>query len=285
MSELPIVDFMRFIRLKSKYITKLFFVLALFPSCEHAWSTELVAHKAFYSIKLGAVSEGSEFVGAKGNVSQSIERTCNGWTMSQTLRMSLTTSDGGEVIQNLRFTGWESNDARRYHFFASNNVDGVRDDSRGFALKGMENGVGNASYRIPKNLKVSLPENTFFPIGHLRWLIERALAGEQLVSGTLFDGTRPSAQRVTAFIGKKKQYGQHITEDQGMLLGPLSQRPGWNIRMGFYELDSQDSVPSYELEILQLDNGITPTLILDYQDFTLLLNQERLNELPPPDCS
>jgi hypothetical protein len=55
--------------------------------------------------------------------------------------------------------------------------------------------------------------------------------------------------------------------------------------MGFYELDSQDSVPSYELEILQLDNGITPTLILDYQDFTLLLNQERLNELPPPDCS
>ena len=276
---------MRFTSFSYKYITKCLFGLALLSYAERAWAAELVAHKAFYSLKLGTVSEGSDFIGAQGNVSLSLEHTCDGWTMSQTLHMILATSDGGQVIQDLRFTGWESDDGTRYRFFASNNVDGVRNDFRGRALKVLENGTGNANYSIPEELKVPLPKGTLFPLGHTSWLIERALAGERQVSNTLFDGTQQAVQKATAFIGKKMQYGEHISKEQGTLLGPLSQRPGWNIRMGFYELDSKNSMPAYEMEVLQLDNGITPSLMLDYQDFTVILTQVRLDDIPLPDCS
>ena len=275
---------MTFNWLNPKDLIKLSFGLAIFTSSQHAWSTDLVAYKAFYSISLGTVRENSGIVDAKGNVSLSVERTCNGWTMSQTLRMSLTTRDGGEVVQNLRFTGWESIDGGRYNFFASNNVDGVRNDSRGFALKGIENKSGNARFRIPKEYNVSLPQGTFFPLGHTKWLIGRALAGVRHVSNTLFDGTHKGVQKVTAFIGEKKFNGQHITKDQETMLGPLSQRPGWKIRLGFYDLQSKDSAPSYELEILQLDNGVTPSLELEHQDFSLIFTQERLNEISLPNC-
>jgi len=273
---------MRFTSFSNKYIIKFLFGLVLFSYAEHALAVELVAHKAFYSLKLGTVREGSDFIGAQGNVSLSVEHTCDGWTMSQILHMVLSTPDGGEVIQNLRFTGWESDDGIRYRFFASNNVDGVRNDFRGRALKGLEN--GNAIYSIPEELKVPLPKGTLFPIAHTSWLIERALAGERQVTTTLFDGTQEGVQKVTAFIGKKMQHGEHTTKEQGTLLGPLSQRPGWNIRMGLFELDSQNSMPAYEMEVLQLDNGITPSIILDYQDFTVVLTQVRLDDIPLPDC-
>jgi len=39
-----------------------------------------------------------------------------------------------------------------------------------------------------------------------------------------------------------------------------------------------------QVEILQLDNGITPKLTLDYQDFTVILTQERLEEISQPVC-
>lgn len=276
---------MNFVRFSSKYVTKFLIALALLTYDKCAWSTEIVAHKAFYSLKMGTVRSGSDFVGAQGNASLSIEHTCDGWTMSQALRMNLTTSDGKEVIQDLQFAGWESLDGTRYHFFSSNNVDGVRDDSRGRALKELEYGTGNAYYRIPEQFKVPLPKGTLFPLGHTSWLIKSALAGERQVSKTLFDGTRQGAQKVSAFISKKKQYGQHITQEQGVLLGSLSQRPGWNIHMGFYEPDSSELMPAYEMEILQLDNGVTPSIMLDYQDFTIILTQERLNANPLPKCS
>jgi hypothetical protein len=111
------------------------------------------------------------------------------------------------------------------------------------------------------------------------------MAGERQVSNTVFDGAgAEGAQQVTAFIGPKMKSGQHITKEQAEVLGPLSQRPGWNIRMGFYELDFQNSVPDYEVEILQLDNGITPSLMWDYHGFTVIFTQKRLEEIPLPDC-
>lgn len=276
---------MKTIRLSSKYIISVLFGFVLFTCDEPTWATELLAHKAIYSLKLGAVSQGSHVVGAQGKASLSIERTCDGWTMSQTLLMRLSIPDGGEITQDLRFAGWESNDGTLYSFFSSNNVDSMRNDFRGRASKVSKGGTGVANYSTPEKIKIPLPKGTLFPLAHTSSLIEGALAGERQVSNTLFDGSHQGALKVTAFIGEKMLYGEHITKKQGELLGPLTQRPGWNIRMGFYELDSYNSMPAYEMEIIQLDNGITPSLIIDYQDFTIILTQERLISSPPPDCS
>ncbi len=260
-------------------------VLGAGLSVKGAFAADMVAHKAFYSMKLGAVRAGSGFVGVRGNMGLSIERTCDGWTMSQTQRMDLATPDGGEIEQDLRFTAWESDDGASYRFFASNNVNGEREDFRGRAQKDSPGGVGNANYRIPDGRKIPLPEGTMFPLGYTNWLIDQALAGGRQVSDVLFDGSdgeRP--QQVTAFIGQKLKPEEHIANKRLKALGPLSERPGWNIRIGYFELDTQQSVPDYEVEVLQLDNGVTPMLTLDYQDFTIILTLEKLEEIPQPKC-
>jgi len=271
--------------INTKYILVVVLALAPLMGVEQVNAADIVAHRAFYSLKLGSVRTGSDFVGASGNMGLSMERTCDGWTMSQTLRMDLATSSGEQVVQDLRFTGWESDDGTQYRFFASNNVNGVREDFRGRALTHAPKGEGDANFRIPEGKKIPLPEGTMFPLGHTLWLIERALAGDRQVSRTVFDGADGQGpQMVSAFIGPKQKSGDHISKAQAAALGPLSERPGWNIRMGFYELGTQQAVPDYEVEILQLDNGVTLGLTLDYQDFTVILTQERLEEIPLPDC-
>lgn len=276
---------MKNIKVRINIIAALAGFVAALIGVETAFAADMVAHRAFYSLKLGTVRAGSDFVGVDGKMGLSMERTCDGWTMSQTLRMDLQSSSGEQVQQDLRFTAWESDDGRQYRFFASNNVNGEREDFRGRAQMNAEAGVGNANFRIPEGMKIALPEGTMFPLGHTAWLIERAQAGDRQVSRVVFDGAGGEGpQKVTAFIGRKLKSGDHISSAQAALLGPLAERPGWSIRMGFYELDSQQSAPDYEVEILQLDNGITPTLILDYQEFTVILTQESVEEIPPPEC-
>ena len=273
------------IRISVKNIIVTAFVLVTLACASVAVAADMVAHRAFYSLKLGVVRSGSDFVGAGGNMGLSMERTCEGWTMSQTLQMDLSTTSGEQIAQDLRFTAWESDDGNKYRFFASNNVNGQREDFRGRALVNGSDGSGNANFRIPEGRKIPLPEGTMFPLGHTAWLIDRASAGERQVSRTVFDGADGEGpQQVTAFIGPKLKSGDHISGVQAAALGPLSKQPGWKIRMGFYELDSQQSAPDYEVEILQLENGITPTLTLDYQEFTVILTQESLEEIALPDC-
>ena len=250
-----------------------------------AFAADLVSHRAFYSLKLGTVRSGSDYVGARGSMGLSMERTCDGWTLSQTLRLDLSTPEGNEVTQDIRFAAIESDDGTRYRFFDSSNVNGERKDFRGRAVMESEGGAGNATYQIPEELKIPLPVGTLFPLGHTFWLIKRAQAGERHATALVYDGAGGEGpQQVTAFIGPKLPIDGHIAKAQMQALGPLTERPGWNIRMGFYGLDSPQSVPDYEVEMLQLDNGVTPTLLLDYQDFTVILTQESVEEIPSPVC-
>ncbi|HEB79558.1 MAG TPA: DUF1849 family protein, partial [Rhodospirillales bacterium] len=60
--------------------------------------------------------------------------------------------------------------------------------------------------------------------------------------------------------------------------------PGWNIRIAFFPLDSQKPEPEYEMEVLQLDNGVAQRLLLDYGSLTVILELEKIEAIKPPVC-
>jgi len=263
----------------------LFVAVAFFILPAPAYSADFVAHKAFYGLKMGSLRPGSDFVSARGNMSLSIEKTCDGWSLSQTLLMDLGLPSGDEVKQDLRYAGWESNDGKQFRFFASNKVDDDREDFRGRALLDVRGGPGNARFNIPEERKIPLPSGTLFPLSHTAWLIERAKAGVHQASGLIFDGADGDApQHVTAFISEKHLPKDLIAKGKMRDFGDLNQSPGWSIRMAFYPLDSTNTVPDYEVEVLQLENGVTPHLVLDYDDFSVVMNLEGLKRIADPEC-
>jgi len=240
----------------------------------------LKAHRAIYTLKLGELRSGASLVDARGAMISVMEKSCDGWMLAQTLTMEIDTVEGRTVKQNMRFAGWESLDGKTYRFVAKNKRGGEDTDFRGSAHAAAA-AIGKAVFKIPKDKNFELPEGTMFPVGHMAWLIEKARSGARQAPRFLFDGADGTGpQQVDVFIGRRIQ-----ADDHGQArLGPLTEQAGWNMRMAFFPVKGQQSLPEYEIEVLQLENGVAPRMILDYEDFSVIMELEKIEAVPAPSC-
>ncbi len=245
-------------------------------------AADIVSHRGIYDLKLSSSRQGGPFVDARGGLDMTIEKTCDGWLLTQDLVMELATAQGTEVQQLIRYSGWESLDGGRYRFVSRTQTGAEKKESRGRASVVAGDLSGEADFQAPKAEKVKLPPGTRFPIAHAAWLIDRALAGEHQAPSVVFDGTDGEGpQNVTAFIGRKIEMKEH---GRGSL-GPLGERDGWTMRLAFFAEGSRDASPEYEMEILQLANGVAPRMVVDYRDFSVVLDIRKIEPIAAPVCS
>ncbi|MEK7246765.1 MAG: DUF1849 family protein [Pseudomonadota bacterium] len=255
--------------------------LGLALQASTAWAAEIASHRGFYGLKLSSARQGGAFIDARGGLDMTIEKTCDGWLLSQDLAMELATAQGGEVRQVIRYSGWESLDGKNYRFVSRTQTGQDRKESRGDAHVIASDLSGEAVFQRPKAKTVPLPPGTRFPIAHAIWLIDRALAGEHQAPSAVFDGTDGEGpQNVTAFIGRKVAAKEH---GRGTL-GALAEQAGWTMRLAFFAEDSKEASPEYEMEIFQLANGVAPRMVLDYRDFSVVLEIQKIEPIPPPAC-
>ncbi|MEE8393508.1 MAG: DUF1849 family protein [Rhodospirillales bacterium] len=253
-------------------------VLAIVPA--PLWAAELAPHRAFYSLNLGQTRPGIAVVGARGAMSIVLEKTCEGWITSQRLSMAVYTSADDGMVQEVDYTGWESLDGQSYRFASKELADGERKYVKGMALAAAPGSPGKAIYRTPEAKTIPLPAGTMFPAGHMAWLIDQALAGQRQAPRAVFDGIDgDGAWKVIAFIGPRV-----VPDKSRDVSAPLLERPGWKMRLAFYPLDSKASEPEYEVEVMQLDNGVATEIVLDHRMFTAIFKLEKIEAVPPPDC-
>ncbi len=247
-----------------------------------AESADIVSHRGIYDLKLSSSRQGGPFVDARGGLDMTIEKTCDGWLLTQDMVMELATAQGSEVRQLIRYSGWESLDGGRYRFVSRTQTGSEQKESRGNARVTAGDLSGEADFQAPKAQKVKLPPGTRFPIAHAAWLIDRALAGEHQAPSVVFDGTDGEGpQNVTAFIGRKVEAKEH---GRGSI-GPLAEREGWTMRLAFFAEGSRDAPPEYEMEIFQLANGVAPRMVVDYRDFSVVLDIRKIETIAAPACS
>jgi len=255
------------------------FLAPAFGSAEAA--TQLAPHRAIYSVSLAPASAGGPVLDVDGVMSMSIEETCDGWIFTQDMKTVITVDSGDTVSQSALFTSWESLDGRDYRF-ASHVVTGdgqlvLRGDAR---LE--QDGSGLAHYREPNEVEVALPKGTLFPVSHTAWLIDEAKAGTRSAPHIVFTGSEDlEAELVNAFIGDYVPPGNQTSAD----MGELAAQGGWPLTMAFYPLASQTGVPSFSMRALQLENGVSPELLMDFGDFSTRLSIQQLEAIDRPSCS
>ena len=246
-----------------------------------AGAAEIASHRGFYGLKLSSSRQGGAFVDARGGLDMTIEKTCDGWLLTQNMAMELATAQGEQVRQAVRYSGWESLDGARYRFVSKTRTDRSEKDAKGTARVGVADKPGEAVFENAETKAVALPPGTRFPIAHAAWLIERALAGDHQAPSVVFDGTDGEGpQRVATFIGRKiaaKDHGRAA-------IGPLADQVGWTMRLAFFPEGSTEASPEYEMEILQLANGVAPRMVIDYHDFSVELEIKKIESIPAPSC-
>jgi len=241
---------------------------------------DIVPHRALYSLSLGKATASGGFIDVQGAVKTQIEKTCDAWITTEQVNMRVKIRTGATINQDLTYTGWESEDGKQYRFAANSVLDGEETRFRGRASSQRDK-PGRAVFSEPKKFDMALPTGTQFYFGLTAWLIEQAEAGAKRAETVSFDGTdEDGPQRVVAFIFPLKDKSSSLWGKFGALLD----RPGWTVRLAFYAIDSKNAVPSYEVEAVLLDNGVTPRMEMVFSEFTAIQKLEKIEALKGPEC-
>jgi hypothetical protein len=242
----------------------------------------LTPHRAIYEVKVISPQTGSSIVSGNGLMTIQFEKSCDGWITGQTWHMAMNTFDGKSFKHDVRYATWESFDGLQYRFSIRDQSDRVKKTFKGKATVESVPGIGKAFYQKPKKATFDLPEDTVFPISHLEQMLKKAEAGEHLVPFILFDGASEKGPlRVATFISDKKAAGSIKLPIKHDLLNV----GGWSMRMAFYPAKGRTAEPEYELDVMQLENGIVPKALQVLPDFTIEMTLKKLEKIKYVKCS
>jgi hypothetical protein len=246
-----------------------------------AADADINPHRALYTMSLGTSRTDSGVTGARGAMAYQWGETCDGWTVEQRYKLTLSYAESQDVAIVSNFVTWESKDGLRYRFNQKETRNGTVDEEiRGEAqLDGPGKG-GTITFEKPDAKTMKLPPGALFPSAHTILLIAKAQAGENFLSRQVFDGaTVEGAVLVTAAIG-----GKAGPDPKDELKTPILQHTGWHVRLAFFPADLTEEKPDYELGMLLLDNGVSRDMLIDYGDYTIKAKLDSIEALPKPNC-
>jgi hypothetical protein len=255
-------------------------LLAAGPSVAAAADAKpLFPHRALYVVQLKSPTAG--IAGARGAAATTLERTCDGWIATSRMTTDLTTDEGEVVRMDSRLSGWESTDGVNYRFVASSDFADTRESFKGSAVSKGPSGPAKVDYTEPGTTTLPLPVGTLFPVAHLRGLIDKARAGERIFTAVTFDGTEAIGPRqATAFIRPAAKPDAELAAK----LGVHAAETAWSMRIAYFPADGSALTPDFEVESVQLENGIVAGIVAEYRDFSMVLHLQSIEPLEAPRC-
>ncbi len=242
---------------------------------------DLLSHRASYRRSLARPASGpgpgTGMESVRGGLVLEWRADCTGWLSQQRLGFVAKPTEGADVTQDVRFSSWEAADFTHLRFQVRTFEDGKEKEavSGAAALTG-PGGKGEVQYTQPKASRVELPPGTLFPTEHVRHLINTARSGAQLVNNYVFDGSGPDALNlVSAVIG---QAVQAVRDD-----GTSEQR--WPVHLAYYAVGTADALPQFQIRFNLSEIGVLHDIVLDYGEFALKGQLEKLERLTEPKCN
>lgn len=227
---------------------------------------EITPHKAIYDITMQKRHQDVDIQNIEGHLNYSLRQTCEGWMSDYQSDTVFSTRQGQKNIVNaLSFV--EALDGSSFHYALYQKEDGrLVDDTRGNVINSDD--AATIRYRHGMQYEeADFDQKLYFPINHIETLLERAHAGEKMVSVPLFDGTADhDYQYVTAF------------------LTPIHGQNAWHVDMAFYDRQNELPEPLYEMQFDLNDSGILEMMQVSYPDFTLIQKIRDVKLLEKPHC-
>jgi hypothetical protein len=240
----------------------------------------LAPHRAAYALSLDGPSAAGSIVDARGVMVTEWGETCEAWTAEQRIVLELQNVEDEGLVTDTGFTSWEAKDGLSYRFSLKTIRNGeTTEEYQGDAKLNGRGRTGEATFTVPANQKIALPEGTVFPMVHSARLVKAAESGDQRLSLVVFDGaTKEGMTEINAFIGAPKQPAPEDAAE------PLTNRRSWGVRLAFFNVGALALEPQYELGMRMFDNGVAGDQIMDFGDFKVRAKLQKLEALPRPKC-
>ena len=259
------------------------------PSPAQTQTINLVPHRAIYELSLGKVRGKASVQNARGRILYDFTGSpCEGYTLEFRQVAELDNGEGKISLSDLRSNTWEDGTGRSYRFSSQNHLNQKLLD----AVDGKaERSTGSVAVTLtkPESRKVDLDAAIVFPTEHVRRIIEAARGGQTILEFPIYDGSE-TGQKVynsLTVIGREIGPGERDLADAASGNDVLSKMRRWPVTVSYFERGKPagEQTPVYSISFDLYENGVSRTLVLDYNDFSIsgvLKNIELKDSKPCP---
>ena len=272
-----------------RHIGRALVLAAAFAAQSGAWAGELAPHRALYQLGKGVMRSGQAVAAVGGTMMIEIDESCDGWSLSQRIRMSITDNMGDDIESDSRYASFEAKDGTLLRFQASDWQDGnLVEETAGTAERPAADRPGVARFVKPEKQNFDLPAGALFPVAFNVELLQRLENGQPFTGLHGFDGGNlEGAYSITVFVGKERPSelkvppkGEAAEDGREKLVGGKVR----NVRVAYFPLAGNAPEPELEYEMELQANGVSPVMRLDYQRYQVLARLVEIKALPRPSC-
>ncbi len=243
---------------------------------------ELVSHEATYEMSLLSASADTQMTGLSGRTSFSVSTDCDGWISSEDYLMEFSYDSGESAILASHFESWEQRTGLLYSFEVYEGST-YEEESQfsGYASLPPAADRAAAYFSMQPDKALPLPESVYFPIAHTQKLLEKAEKGEKLFSANIFFGAEPdrAIKRTNTVIGPE----QNVANSD--ILGRFALKKFYPVQIAYFDPNSKEAVPEYEITFHLQSNGVVAYYEVDYGDFAIDAKLTDIKPISRPDCS
>ena len=244
-----------------------------------AFSATVAPHRAFYEMQLGRADQNSDVQTVSGRSAFTLGRDCSGWRSHEDYVIEFGGKEGDMNRIISRFESWESDAGDMYSFEINEQSSfQAKKDFNGYANVTSE--AGNAYFSIADGAPMKLPADTYFPMRHLKAIIDGAEQGKTILAASVFTGADPD----DALLATNTVIGSWKNEVPAVRLGKFGKKGYWPVQTAYFKPAAKSAEPEYEINYSMQSNGIVRRYVIDYGDFTIRAELMKLEELTVPNC-
>jgi hypothetical protein len=249
----------------------------------------LVPHRAIYELSLGKVRGKASVQNARGRILYDFTGSaCEGYTLDFRQVAELDNGEGKISLSDLRSNTWEDGAGKTYRFASQNHLNQKLLDAVDGKAERSTGGVA-VTLTKPEPRKVDLDAAIVFPTEHVRRIIEAARAGQTILEFPIYDGSETGEKVYNSLtvIGREIGPGERDLNDAASRNDVLAKLRRWPVTVSYFERGKPagEQTPVYAISFDLYENGVSRTLVLDYNDFSIsgvLKNIELKDSKPCP---
>jgi hypothetical protein len=213
-------------------------------------NSPFLPHQALYELSL-VKSRGGSIDSARGRILYTFTgNACEGYTSEFRQVSELQSGEDKVTLSDLRSTSWEDADGKSYRF----KIDSRMNDTDSNPVDGVAERTGDhvtVKLKQPQAKTFTLDGSTVFPTQQIQRIIEAARAGKSVLELTVYDGS-DNGEKVYNTLSV---IGQAIPGDK-VIAHDIKPTDG-------------EQTPVYSMSFELYENGVSRSLMLDYNDFVV----------------
>jgi hypothetical protein len=245
-------------------------------SAEAAASSPFLAHQALYELSL-LKSRGSATInGVRGRILYNFSGSaCEGYSSDFRQVSELDSGEGRNTLSDLRSTSWEDGAGKSYRF----KIDTRMNDAEPGVVDGIAERTGDhvtVKLKQPVSKTFTLDGSTVFPTEQIRLIIAAAREGKSILELTVYDGSDNGEKvyNTLTVIGQPIPGDRAVsTPDPSTDSDTMKALTRWPVTVSYYDRDAKanggEQTPVYAMSFELYENGVSRSLVLDYNDFVI----------------